>query len=232
MDSFVPTSFQQDPQVALSYLDPLLWIDNVAMTPEPWLARSWSFSDDGLTFTLTLRDDVRWHDDSPFTAADVVFALTCYRDDYDSAVSFMLAVVATIEAADPHTVILTLDEPDGTLPYNACNLPIFSRAQFEAAWTAKPVGERSLSGFTPADKLPTGTGPWKLEEWSSEEFRFTANRNHFAAQPIADTLILTVEDDRDARVRSWRADKLTVALARGRHTNTRPIGQRRHADGG
>ena len=40
---------------------------------EPMLAESWERSDDGMTWTFHLRDDVRWHDGEPFTAHDVDF---------------------------------------------------------------------------------------------------------------------------------------------------------------
>ena len=46
------------------------WLDD---TVEPALAESWQVSDDGLTWTFHLRQDVQWHDGQPFTAHDVDF---------------------------------------------------------------------------------------------------------------------------------------------------------------
>ncbi len=50
---------------------------------EPLLAESWERSDDGMTWTFHLRDDVRWHDGEPFTALDVEFTFNriIYNDD-------------------------------------------------------------------------------------------------------------------------------------------------------
>ena len=45
-------------------------------TPKPGLAKSWEISEDGLTYTFHLYDNVTWHDGAPFTAADVVFTTT------------------------------------------------------------------------------------------------------------------------------------------------------------
>jgi peptide/nickel transport system substrate-binding protein len=42
----------------------------------PHLATDATPSEDGLTWTITLRDDVKWHDGEPFTAEDVVFSYT------------------------------------------------------------------------------------------------------------------------------------------------------------
>ena len=44
------------------------------LDPQPSLAKSWTISDDGLTYTFTLQDGVKWHDGEAFTAADVVFS--------------------------------------------------------------------------------------------------------------------------------------------------------------
>ncbi|MCK5440237.1 MAG: ABC transporter substrate-binding protein, partial [Gemmatimonadetes bacterium] len=50
---------------------------------EPNLAREWEISEDGLTWTFRLREDVKWNDGKPFTAADVVFTFNdlIYNDD-------------------------------------------------------------------------------------------------------------------------------------------------------
>src|SRR5450432_1985688 len=47
----------------------LLWYDH-AMQPHPQLATAWTISPDGLTYTFTLRQGVRWHDGQAFTSAD------------------------------------------------------------------------------------------------------------------------------------------------------------------
>ena len=44
---FNPASFSQDYQILASYLDPLVWIDDLTMEPTPWLAKQWSIRDDG-----------------------------------------------------------------------------------------------------------------------------------------------------------------------------------------
>lgn len=47
---------------------------------EPVLAKSWEVSEDGLTITFKLRDDVKWHDGKPFTAHDVEFTFNAIMD--------------------------------------------------------------------------------------------------------------------------------------------------------
>src|SRR5262245_21207049 len=48
--------------------------------PEPMLAESWEHDDAGTTWTFHLRQDVSWHDGTPFTAADVAFTLRAIYD--------------------------------------------------------------------------------------------------------------------------------------------------------
>ena len=47
----------------------------------PQAAESWEVSDDGLTYTFTLRDDIFWSDGTPFTATDVVFSFDAINTD-------------------------------------------------------------------------------------------------------------------------------------------------------
>src|SRR6058998_2219841 len=51
-----------------------------SLTPQPYLARAWRWSDRGRTLTLALRRDVRWHDGRPTTARDVAWTLNAARD--------------------------------------------------------------------------------------------------------------------------------------------------------
>jgi len=210
LSDFTPTAFRQDIQVPISYLDPLIRVDDVTLEPQPWLAESWTWDFDGLSLEIALRPDVTWHDGTPLTAEDVRFSLLCYRDDIDSAVAFMLAIVADIEVGSETTLTVRFDEPDGTFPYNAGNLPIFSKAQYEAHWTGKPVGDRTLSGFDPGDARPLGTGPWVVEERSDSEIRFRRNEDHFATVPHAETLILIAEEDAEAQLDAWRAGEVDL----------------------
>ncbi len=206
LSDFTPTTFQQDFGVMMSYLDPLIWVDEVTLEPKPWLARSWTWSEDKLSLEIVLRDDVTWHDGSPLTADDVRFSLLCHRDDFDSAVSFMLAVVADVEVVDETHLVVRFDEPDGTFPFNAANLPVFQRAQWEEHWLKRPVGERTLTKMPLGDRHPIGTGPWVIEERSESEVRFRRNDGHFTAVPLADTLTMVAEGDFDRQFDAWKQD--------------------------
>jgi peptide/nickel transport system substrate-binding protein len=210
LDDFSPTAFRQDFQVTVSCYDPLIWLDEVDLTPRPWLAESWRWSGDGLQLDLTIRPDVTWHDGTPLTASDVRFSMECYRDDYDSAVAWMFAVVSGIRAIDATHVQIQFSEPDGAFIYNACNLPVFSMSQYRAWWESRPAGERTLSQFDWKASPPLGTGPWVVQVGSATEMTLARNDRHFATPPLAGRLLLNHEPDLAKHVDSWKNDDVDL----------------------
>lgn len=58
-------------EILFMMADTLVAVEDDQKTLRPLLAKSWSLSDDGLTYTFNLRDDVKFCDGKPMTAADV-----------------------------------------------------------------------------------------------------------------------------------------------------------------
>lgn len=77
--------------------------------PQPQMA-DWTVSDDGLTYTFTLRDGLMFHDGAPVTGADVVASLTRWGKR-DSGGQLIFDVTESLEATDDKTVVWTLSEP-------------------------------------------------------------------------------------------------------------------------
>src|SRR3954449_1228186 len=94
---------------ALMY-DYMISYSDKDMSPQPSLATSWDTSDDGLTWTFHIRDDVKWTDGEPLTAADVAYTLNRILDGGPEAATWgsYLTGVQKITAPDPTTVELTL----------------------------------------------------------------------------------------------------------------------------
>ena len=93
---------------------------------EPALAKSWTHSDDGLTWIFSLREDVTWHDGTPFTAHDVDFTFNriIYNEEIeatagaafnfrflDEATGTWTEARMTVTALDDHTVQCVLPVP-------------------------------------------------------------------------------------------------------------------------
>ncbi|MGB3328702.1 MAG: ABC transporter substrate-binding protein, partial [Thermomicrobiales bacterium] len=207
---FNPAAFRQDPQIGASYLEPMLWPDNATMEPQPWLIESWTQSKDGKTLELDIRHGITWHDDMPFTAADVSFSLEVYRDDIDSAVGRFFSNVDTIKMVNAKTVSVTFTAPDAAFLFNACTLPAIPAHQLGDFWNKQEDGNRTLSGFDFAKTKPVGTGPWVIDSVASDGIAFKAFPQYWGDRPHADTLTLTVEDDADARLKAWQEGKVDL----------------------
>ncbi len=118
----------------------------------PALAESWEISADGKTYTFKLRTGAKYHDGTPFDAADVKFSLDRARaPDSTNAQKALFEAIDTVEAVDPATVKVTLKNPQGDFLYNM-------------GWgDAVIVAEETAAGN--AEK-PVGTGPFKFESWA------------------------------------------------------------------
>ncbi|PID86147.1 MAG: hypothetical protein CSA11_08535 [Chloroflexi bacterium] len=124
---------------------------------EPALAESWSVSEDGLSVTFTMRDDVFWHDGEPVTAADVAFTYGLLQaGDYpgETAVRDLWRAV-TIQQIDDRTISFTLPEP-----YSP-----FLEATTRGVLPAHLLeGETAVSLQTAAfNQVPVGTGPFMVD---------------------------------------------------------------------
>ena len=122
--------------------------------PMPGLAES-ATQVDSLTWVVKLRDGVTWHDGKPFTAADVVFTYTSFRDGSPNRWTHHVNDVPKIDqiaAEDVRTVKFTCNYPCpslGTVTF--ADLPILPKHIWENVKEPQTYKE-----------LPIGTGPYKL----------------------------------------------------------------------
>lgn len=156
---------------------------------EPSLAESWTHSDDGLTWTFSLRKDVTWHDGRPFTAQDVEFTFNriIYNEDIESSAgatfNFLFLDETTGDWTQARMTVTALD--DHTVQ---CVLPVpfapFLRSMGTAIYP-KHILERYVDDGTfnevwgidntdPAEVI--GTGPFTIERYVPKE-RMVLSRN-------------------------------------------------------
>jgi peptide/nickel transport system substrate-binding protein len=149
---------QQGPTqyVAGKIYEPLLIYDK-DLNPQPWLAREYEISDDGLTYTFHLHDNVTWHDGEPFTAHDVVFTTSEFLREVHPRARTSFARAESIEALDDHTVQFTLSEPYA--PF------IFAFEVSTAPMIPAHLYEGTDYSTNPNNETPIGTGPFKFNTW-------------------------------------------------------------------
>lgn len=186
---------------------------------EPALAERWTLSPDALTYTLSLRRDVRFSDGTPFTSADVLFSA---RALYDPAVKSPLAVATQIggkplvfRAPDPFTVTVTLPAPFMPGLRLLENLPILPRHKLEAALDAGTFRDAWRVG-TPLGDI-AGLGPFVLAEHVSGQ-RLVFNRNpHYWRRdpdgvplPYLDGITVVIVADQNAEALRMGAGEIDV----------------------
>ena len=115
---------------------------------EPLLAEDAQVSDDGLTYTFTLRDGVTFHSGDPLTSADVKSSIEAVTaEDSQSARKSSFEVIADIATPDDKTVVFTLSERSISFLYN-----------LSYVWI---VNDEASDLKTTED----GTGPYTLDDW-------------------------------------------------------------------
>jgi len=83
----------------------------------PRLARSWTISPDGLTYTFNLVRNATWHDGKPFTSADVAFSLTTIRKYYPYFVP-VSGQIDRVDTPDPYAAVACLTILDFSCQYS------------------------------------------------------------------------------------------------------------------
>ena len=141
--------------LSLRITEGLLQFD-LDMKPQPLLATAWDVAADGLTYTFTLRQGVKWHDGQEFTSEDVAFSISVLKKLHPRGRT-TFGQVKAIETPDKYTVVLRLEKPT---PYL---LTAMSSAE-------SPIAPKHRYGD--ADPLvhanntaPIGTGPYMFKEW-------------------------------------------------------------------
>jgi peptide/nickel transport system substrate-binding protein len=168
---------------------------------EPGLAESWEGSDDGLTYTYTLREGLEWSDGEPLTANDVAFTVNrCREEEWLNCASTVENLTA--EAKDDRTVVLTSKVPDPKLPtMDIYILPEHIWGKFDAKAITKYNG---LDGV--------GSGPFVLDEWKKGQFmRMKANPNYYKGKPPIDEVIYRVFNNADAMVAALKKGEIDFA---------------------
>lgn len=139
---------------------------NAQGLPKPLLAKQVDVSEDGLTYTFHLRENVKFHNGETLTSEDVLWSWNRYMDpkvgwrclaDFDGRKDFK---VVSVQASDEHTVLFKLNHAN----------PLFL--------TTMARGDCGMTGIVHRDSVrkdgtwdkPIGTGPFELKEWKHREY--------------------------------------------------------------
>ena len=207
-------------------------VDRVTGVLEPWLAARWIGTPDQLTWTLTLRDGIRWSDGAPFTSADVVFSFQAVYDDRvnSSMRTSMLVHGKPIEvsATDSRTVVLRFPAPFGPGLRMLDNLVIYPRHKLEPRLRAGTLGEAWGPSVAPADLV--GMGPFRLVSYVPAERMVFERNEHYWRQddggtrlPYLDRLTLTIVRDQNTEVLRIQNGQIDISAREIRPEDYAPL---------
>jgi ABC-type transport system substrate-binding protein len=144
-------------QIQMLMYDSLVALDFDVATIRPHIATAWTISPDGLTYTFTLRDDVKFHSGRAMTAEDWVYTFDrLLTSTPPSPSAWRLGRVESITAPDATTLVIQLSQPNSelmlqlTMPF----LAVLDREKVEALGTGYGIEGGG------------GTGPFKFVSWS------------------------------------------------------------------
>lgn len=233
-----PSETGLNPYLALLAADYTLYTDmydllvefGPELEPAPGLAESWTVSDDGLTWTFTMREGVTWSDGTPFTAEDPRFQLQYIIDSHDPAYTgpqapegndtdgdgaadnplSMYDSYLDLDGGFESMRIASVSAPDERTLVITTSEPIATLAQMYIPMLPKHVWE-SIT-FADANLVPLsieqsiGTGPFKLVEFDREQaIVLEANDSHWGGRPVIDRLIYQFFDNDEAQVNALLA---------------------------
>ena len=145
----------------------------------PGLAEEWTASDDGLTYTYTLREGLQWSDGTPLTAEDVAWTINTSRDQAWLNHSSVTANL-TATAIDDRTVEIVSSVPDPKLP--TMDVYILPKHIWEEPAAGDVTTYEALDGV--------GSGPFTLQEWKpGQEWTMVANPNYWQGVPSVDQVV-------------------------------------------
>lgn len=163
---------------------------NAELDFENDLATGYELSEDGLTWTFTIRDDAFFTDGEKVTAQDVAFTLETAKAANGS---FDLTYMESAVAQDDTTVVITLSKPTSIFLNTLASVGIVPEHAYGDDYGTKPIG----------------SGPYKLVEWRpQEQLMFTANENYYGDVPEIKnvTVVFMSEDAALAAVQAGQVD--------------------------
>ena len=164
-------------------------------TPQPYLAESWEVSEDGLTVTLNLVKNAKFHDGEPLTSSDVAFSVEVIKANHPF--KSMFAPVETVETPDDHTAVLKLSRPHPALML-AMSGQLMSIIP-EHIYGDVPINE--VKTHVRNNENTVGSGPFKLVEYKSGEHVILERFDDFfiEGRPYLDRIVMRIITDPAAR---------------------------------
>ena len=166
----------------------------------PGLAESWDISEDGLTYTFHLRQDVVFHNGKKMTSADVLYSYNELTGlGGEEALTSKFSMIESLEAPDDYTFVVHVSAPS-------------------AAFLSLAIVAVLPEGYEEQETKPVGAGPFRFAEYTPsqrivlEKYEDYYGKNESPARaPQIDRVEVYIMDDLAAVVAALRSGQLDIA---------------------
>jgi peptide/nickel transport system substrate-binding protein len=198
-----------DEGIHFSLFDPLFAIDPEgkfipALAVEVPSVENGGISADGLSWKVKLRDDVKWHDGTPFTAEDVKFTLELMVDpDFRSWRKTGHELVRELTVVSPTEITWKMDKPFAPYPSILASTFIVPK---------HALGAEKDKNTAPFNNAPIGTGPFKwVERVAGDHITLEANADYFGDGPYLERIIYKYIPDLTVLYTQFKTGDIDVA---------------------
>jgi peptide/nickel transport system substrate-binding protein len=136
----------------------------------PWLATAYAWSNDSKTLTFTIRSGVKWSDDKPFSAADVVFTFDLLKKFPALDLNAVWSVLSSVAQVGSDQVVFN---------FKSSAVPYFYYIADETPIVPEHIWASIANPVTYNDGAPVGTGPYTMAQCTPENIKYSKNPNYW-----------------------------------------------------
>ena len=170
------------------------------------LAMSYEASEDGMTWTFKVRDDVKFSDGQPLTAKDVAFTINGIINSEASECD--MSMVKEAVATDDTTVEISMNKPFNALLYTLAVVGIVPEHAYDDSYGDKPIG----------------SGRYLLEQWDKgQQIILKANPDYYGEAPKMERVVVVFMEE-DASLAAAQSGQVDVAYTAATYAANQPTG--------
>lgn len=204
----IHTDIGETVKVLVNIYDTLVTYDDVKAEIVPSLAESWSTTSDGITWTFKLRENVAFHDGTPFNSEAVVFSferliLEEHPHLYEPGRPYKPSynMIERVEATGTHEVTFNLHAPSAIFLQNL--------AMFPASIVSPTAVKKHQKRYS---ENPSGTGPFRLIEWNRDrQLVLGAVDDHWRGPPGVQSVIFLPIREAATRLQQIKRGEVHIA---------------------
>ncbi len=186
--NFNPFSTGANPGTDGFIYEPLFYFSTVSNHTYGLLGKSYAWSNGGKTLTVNLQPNAKWTNGRPFTSKDVVYTFDLLKKYPALDTSGVWTKLSGVTAPNAQTVVFQFSQTD--VPFGVYVLETYIVP--ESIWSK--VGNPTKF----MNSSPVGTGPYILSSFTSQYYKFTANKNYYLGKPPVPEIEVPAYDSNDA----------------------------------